>query len=103
MQFINKYYPGIFSRIMMGNHYGREGVKKSKPEMCKELGAVLLIDDSLDYARQCAESNLNAILFGDYPWNKLENEDLHENIVRVAHWKEVEQAIDRILDRSKSF
>jgi uncharacterized HAD superfamily protein len=99
-EFLDKYYPGIFSSVLMGNHYGKEGVKKSKPDMCKEIGAVLLIDDSLDYARQCAEANLDAILFGDYPWNRTKY-DLHENIVRVAHWKDVEQAIDKILEKRK--
>jgi uncharacterized HAD superfamily protein len=85
----------------MGNHYGTEGVKRSKPDMCKDIGAVLLIDDSLDYASQCAEAQLDAILFGDYAWNR-SKQDLHENIVRVAHWLDVEKAIDEILEKKKS-
>jgi uncharacterized HAD superfamily protein len=102
-KFLDKYYNGIFSCVLMGNHYGKEGVKRSKPDMCRDIGAILLIDDSLDYASQCAEANLDAILFGDYPWNKVKECDaLHQNIVRVAHWLDVERAIDNILERRKN-
>lgn len=40
--------------------------------MCQQIRAVLIIDDSLDNALECASfSNPTpVILFGDYEWNK---------------------------------
>ncbi len=42
---VDKCYSGVFTSIVFGNHYGTEGRKKSKPEMCREIGAICLIDD----------------------------------------------------------
>jgi len=44
-QWVEKFYPGVFTSLTFGNHYGLEGKKKSKPQMCKDIGAVCLIDD----------------------------------------------------------
>eukprot|EP00761_Pharyngomonas_kirbyi_P001564 gb/GECH01001568.1/.p1 GENE.gb/GECH01001568.1/~~gb/GECH01001568.1/.p1 ORF type:complete len:205 (+),score=54.90 gb/GECH01001568.1/:1-615(+) len=89
MKFLDKNYPGIFDQVRLGNHYG-EGKKKSKPEMCRELGASILIDDSLKYCTECAHDDIKAVLFdlnGEYPWNNTD-EPLHSNITRVSNWKE---------------
>ena len=68
----------------------------SKSDMCKSIGAELLIDDNLHYANDCATSGINAILFGKYAWNKYED-DLHENIHHVHHWDDVSDAIKKLL------
>lgn len=98
---VAKHYPGIFTGLHFGNHFGTSGVKVaqelscrrrhvpcapspdspdtcsfgqvSKPEMCQRIGAVALVDDSLDYARQCSQAGhswclrLNAVTDCDYP------------------------------------
>ena len=40
--------------------------------MCKALGALLLIDDSIENALSCASGTdpVHVLLFGDYQWNK---------------------------------
>ena len=50
------------------NHFDRDagGTSVSKPEMCRRIGAVALIDDSIDYARQCADAGLPVFLFGEH-------------------------------------
>ncbi len=68
-EWINLYFPNIFTGIAFGNHYSNEGKKRSKLDMCREIGACLLIDDSAKYAKECAEGNLPVLLFGDYAWN----------------------------------
>ena len=67
---IEKHFPGVFTGVHFGNHFGLEGKKVSKPEMCARIGAVALIDDSLDYARQLAKAGTRTYLFGDYGWNR---------------------------------
>ena len=58
--------------------------------MCAQIGAVALIDDSIDYARQCAASATPVFLFGDYPWNKVKPGQPPLDpmtVTRVANWR----------------
>ena len=41
----------------------------SKSQLCAELNAAVLIDDSAAYAREAARVVPNVFLFGRYPWN----------------------------------
>lgn len=68
-QWVDQFYPGVFTSLTFGNHYGLEGKKKSKPQMCRDIGALCLIDDSQIYAGQCAEEGIPCVLFGNYAWN----------------------------------
>ena len=56
------------------------------------IGAVALIDDSIDYARQCAESGLPVFLIGQYAWNR-SSEELSPLITRVHTWRMVAQLV----------
>ncbi|KAG6919590.1 hypothetical protein DXG01_004254 [Tephrocybe rancida] len=78
-EWVNKHFPGIFESIICTGQFkdahktGHEFVTKlSKAEVCANLGAVLLIDDSSENALQCAASKkpIQVLLFGDYEWNK---------------------------------
>lgn len=110
---IETHYPNIFTDIHFGNHYispeeieesmakgeVRHATKRSKSAICKEIGACLLIDDHLEYAIDCAEQKIPAILFGNYSWNRgVINPEHSAYITRVSKWAEVPDAIDRILD-----
>ena len=64
--FVDKHFPDTFVALHFGNHFGKGGAKVSKPDMCAKIGAVALIDDSLDYARQCAAAGVPTFLFGNY-------------------------------------
>lgn len=35
-----KHFPGVFTELHFGNHFGKTGGKMSKPDMCKNIGAV---------------------------------------------------------------
>jgi len=85
---LDKYFRGKFSEIIYcSNHYSKaKNSGKSKGEICKSLNA-LLIDDSLDYIKQCSSLELNGVLFGDYPWNQ--NGTLPFGVLRADNWKEV--------------
>ena len=81
-EWIEKHYSGIFAGIRMGNHYDLASpdpdkvtnnvTKRSKPEMCADISAVALIDDSVKYACQCAtqcSADFLTVLYGSYGWN----------------------------------
>ncbi len=65
---------------------------KKKVEVCQELGAIALIDDSLGHVTECAERGLTGVLFGDYPWNQAD--ELPQNVVRCADWPAVLEYFD---------
>lgn len=122
-KWINCHYPDIFTKIHFGNHFSTEGKSRSKAEMCTDIGACLLIDDSLVYALQCHKENIPVLLFGHYAWNKNDSDaaklvddlaienflhaDLHLNevrdneisntIYRVTDWRKMKDAIHFIL------
>ena len=80
------------AKIALDHLKAKTGAKISKPDMCKKIGAVALIDDSLDYAKQCAAAGLPVFLFGDYPWNETA-EPLDQRITRVGTWRMVAQLV----------
>ncbi len=63
-----------------------KGVEIDKKSICKKLGIELMIEDSQDYARGCADEGIKVLLFNQ-PWNKNSRE--YENVNRVYNWKEV--------------
>ncbi|KAG6844335.1 hypothetical protein H0H87_007693 [Tephrocybe sp. NHM501043] len=78
-EWVNKHFPGLFDSIICTGQFkdahktGHEVVTKlSKAQVCADLGAVLLIDDSAENALQCAtyKEPTRVLLFGDYEWNK---------------------------------
>lgn len=67
---LDTHYRGIFREVVFGNHYGTSGAKRSKPDMCKALGAVAIVDDRVKYCSECAGELPSVLLFGDYAWNR---------------------------------
>lgn len=102
---IASHFPGLFEEIVFGNHWTREAPdpdhmtpnKRAKHEMCRSIGAIALIDDSIKYAAQCSEelgpSGFRVALFGDYPWNKGETPSA---AVRAASWGEVDAFLEQL-------
>jgi len=72
---------------------GHEHKSRSKADVCKQLGADILIDDHLHHAEQVAQADVPVILFGDYPWNQAD--ELSEKITRLANWSEVREYFER--------
>ncbi len=59
----------------------------TKAEICQKIGAFALLDDSISHLVECAEVGVDGYLFGDYPWNQVE--ELPNGIVRCLDWQEV--------------
>jgi uncharacterized HAD superfamily protein len=94
-QWIESEFPGVFDAVHFGNHYGLSGKKTTKTEMCVREGAVCLVDDHHHYAREVSSVTERVVLFGNYPWNKIDVNDppLPDNVVRAASWDEVVTAL----------
>lgn len=96
IEWLEKYYPGLFHEIHFGNHFALDGVSRPKSEICRSLGAKVLIDDNPRYAIECAEVGIRVLLFdyeNSYPWSKMESTDQHPLVTKVHNWEEVEQQL----------
>ena len=69
------HYPGLFSRVILCNSYAADGThaRRSKGDVCKEIGAVALVDDNVGYCHDAARTVPFAFLFGSYAWNTRKN------------------------------
>ena len=96
MEWLENHFPDTFDAVYFGNHFALEGVSKKKSEICAEIGASVLIDDNPVYAMECAEAGIMVLLYDwelEYPWSKTKEGPVHENIIRVSSWLEVEERI----------
>jgi 5'(3')-deoxyribonucleotidase len=82
---LDRYFPGVFRSLVFTGFFGNKA--RSKADVCQELGADLLIDDHLHHALAVAESGIEVLLFGDYPWNQ--TTQLPPAMRRVRNWQEV--------------
>jgi 5'(3')-deoxyribonucleotidase len=65
----------------------KNGHKITKAQVCREIGASYLIDDNAEHCNLAAKAGVQALLFGEYGWNK--NAKLHKNTLRTKNWQEV--------------
>lgn len=87
-KWIKKNFPGMFTDVLCTNQVSAKGSKsKTKSQICRVVGAELMIDDHLVFARDCAEANIDVLLY-DQPWNR--GAKLSKNIKRMHSWKEIE-------------
>lgn len=83
--FLDAHFNGLFRSLTFTNLFNSQ--QQTKSEICKKLGADLLIDDHLGHALPVAEAGVDVMLFGDYPWNQAPT--LPPNVRRVKDWPEV--------------
>lgn len=67
-------------------HSGSKQPKLKKSEICRLIGAKILIDDHIENALDCAENGIKVYLM-DAPWNQ--RESLPQNVIRVKSWREI--------------
>lgn len=73
---------------------GRMKIGRSKGELCKELGAFMLIDDNIEHCQSAIDNGVEAIVFGQYGWQTSEV----EGAVRCKDWPAV---LEYINERTK--
>lgn len=87
LKWLDQHFPKLFHDYHFTNIYAADmDIKpRSKPEVCKEIGAVVLIDDALRHASDVANSGIPALL-PDRPWNRSHTP---EGVTRVKNWDDV--------------
>ena len=87
-EWIMQHFPDKFTNLhhAFNQNIHKEGSKKKKWEICKEIGAEVLIDDYLPNALSCSENGIKVLLM-DAPWNQVEK--LPKGVTRVKGWDEI--------------
>jgi 5'(3')-deoxyribonucleotidase len=92
-RWLDENFPGLFSDLFMADKaLGNQG--PDKPTVCKNLGIGVIIDDFLPFAYECAEKEIDVLLF-DSAWNQQLKK--HNKITRVKSWKEIVKHIEQKL------
>ncbi len=91
-EWVQQNFPGAFKDVLFSNNFSLDNSSSlRKSELCKLVGASVLLEDQLGYAEDCAEKNIQVILF-DKPWNK---RDL-DGVKRVFSWDEAAKEIKKM-------
>lgn len=96
IEWLEKHYQGMFEEIHFGNHWALHGESRPKSEICRSMGAKVLIDDNPRYALECAEVGIRVLLFdyeNSYPWAKTGSSYQHPLVTKVHNWEEVERQL----------
>jgi len=99
LAWIDKYFPGMFTKDMVyfagiWDKVTAESHMLTKANLIDRIDADVLIDDQLKHCLAVAETGRQALLFGDYKWNR--SDFLPYQVRRCFDWASVEQEIDRI-------
>jgi len=88
---LTEHYPGVFKDVHFVPLWGGNQ-KATKAKICVDIGAKYLIDDSFEHCQLTAKAGVNALLFGDYGWNR--DQALTPLVTRVKNWAAVKEYFD---------
>jgi 5'(3')-deoxyribonucleotidase len=83
---LNQQFGDTFKRVEFVPLWSTDR-KFTKGEICKVIGAGYLIDDNVEHCNLAAEEDVQALLFGEYGWNR--NQKLHKDVLKVKDWHAV--------------
>ncbi|HMH30906.1 MAG TPA: hypothetical protein VK534_00330 [Methylomirabilota bacterium] len=86
-KWISRHYGDIFAGATFIDYSPAMEKPLKKIDICREIGAVALIDDSLGHVSECAEVGIAGVLHGNYPWNQAN--ELPELVTRCEKWPAV--------------
>jgi uncharacterized protein len=93
---ISMHFENQFNKIFHSTHiFGSNGNKKTKKEICDEIGADVVIEDSADNANSLASDGVKIFLFNK-PWNI--NQKTDARIIRVDHWSDIKSQLNLPLE-----
>lgn len=81
---LSQHFTDLEYELYFSNNH-RDASSFTKGELCKKLGAEILIDDNDDHCQSALEAGLGAIRFGSYGWHGEEN----ANIPGCRTWKDI--------------
>lgn len=93
---LDMYFPGYFQTLEHTSYLDpstKADVRRTKGEVCRSIGADILIDDHVKHGETALGIVSEVIVFGEYPWNQ--RKPLPKGMVRCSDWgsviKEVEE------------
>jgi uncharacterized HAD superfamily protein len=88
-----RHIPGLFAAAHFTNGFATlfPERKRTKASLCREIGAVALIDDATAHAVEVVGQVGIPVYLPDRPWNR--NADLPEGVTRVYGWQEIERSL----------
>lgn len=104
IRLLDAYFPGCFTSVEHTNYVvvaNSTYRRRSKGEVCKQIGANVLIDDHIVHCDSVLAAGVSeVIVFGDYPWNN--SFELPTGMRRCLRWfgdggvvKEIERIASR--------
>ena len=89
---LKQYFEYPFDTIVFADFWddiknSKDGHLRHKGDLFAQVGADIVIDDQLKHCEAAAEAGIQAILFGDYAWNKID--ELPNGIIRRKDWIEI--------------
>jgi len=104
LKWLSRHFPGIFKNAHFLSAYDnplhQDAPVRTKGEVCKELGACMLVDDSAKYCIEAAVHVPLVILFSRMPWNtgdpSWEHPGLPCNIVSTKTWAVLGKVLNRV-------
>ncbi|GIM13739.1 hypothetical protein Vretimale_16765 [Volvox reticuliferus] len=108
LRWLDRHYSGLFQEVYFGNHFALEGKSQRKSDICRTIGARVLIDDNPSYALECAAAGIHVLLYdwgGAYPWSKLPPHAgaYNPDLIRVVQdWGEVERELASLAQRLRA-
>lgn len=86
---LDKHFPGKINSIHHTNQFSRAGSpSRKKSQVCRQLGATVIIEDAIEYALDCHNENIKVYL-KEMPWNK--DRRLPEGITKFSQWREIKK------------
>lgn len=82
-EFLKKHFSFKYDLIYSGDFWGG---KKTKAEVCSELGVDFMVEDNEKYSKEIANKGIRVFML-DKPWNK--SCEPRENLFRVNKWQEI--------------
>lgn len=89
-EMVEMYFPDLFRDIYFTNGFvlGQSGL--SKADVCKKVGARVMIEDAPKTALECYEAGIGVVLL-NAPWNR--NVGLPKEILRVDDWNGIVEGV----------
>lgn len=103
LDWLEKHFPEVFSDVHFAGiweDWGQrkqtldEAAKLTKADLLKKIGAAYIIDDHPKHCNGAAKVGVQALLFGDYGWNR--HVKLAKGIIRVKDWSAVKKFFDEL-------
>ena len=88
LAWLDEHFPDVFASTEFTNFIvtaENKHITRSKAEVCNQLAADIFIEDHPHHAQLVADTGVQVLLFGDYPWNR-DVELTSPNITRVKDW-----------------